>query len=520
MNDRIRRALRGSAAITAALSLATGASTAAAAASTTSNHTTSKHATSNHTTPKHTMSSSRTLAPDTRFFVPPPPQAAIAQELTLLRDRHLAEALRLARMLATPQAVWFTSGTPAQVKQQVHQTIIEAQRQRAVPVLVAYDVPGRDCAQFSAGGALTDADYQAWIAAFAAGIGQAKAVVIVEPDALGNMPSDCGIPAGTSFPFTDQGRITDVADAVADLEADPNTSVYLDGTHSAWQQVGNIAQRLVEAGVQQAQGFYLDVSNYQYTSNNIAYGTWISDCIAFAQGSGAIGTGAVQPGVYQPETGFFNNSCPNQFWNGGPATNFIGTAMDNFVPWNDQTPPASDLPDPDTVVGINGQYANDLASVGATASTHFVIDTSRNGEGANPMTGGADADMPNFEAAPFDQPASVISTLRAGNWCNPVGSGNGVRPSGDTGVPLVDAYLWVKIPGESDGQCDSAAGVRAWDFSAYNPWNVPPSAQGTFDPLWGQVDPAAGAWFGVQALQLTADANQSPSAPGNAAPAP
>ncbi len=505
MTNLIRCALRGTTAFTIVLGLAAGASTATAAASTTS---------------KHAAPASRALAPNTRFFVPPPTKDAIAQEFTLLRDHHLGEAIRLGRMLATPQAVWFTSGTPAQVEQQVHETIVEASRQRAVPVLVAYDIPGRDCAQFSAGGALTDADYQAWIAAFAAGIGRAQAVVILEPDALGNMPSDCGIPAGTNFPFTDQGRITDVADGVADLEADPNTSVYIDGTHSAWQQVGNISQRLVEAGVQQAQGFFLDVSNYQYTSNNIAYGTWVSDCIAFAQGSGAIGAGAVQPGTYQPETSFFNNNCPNQFWNGGPATNFIGTAMDNFVPWNDQTPPASALPDPDTIVGINGQYANDLASVSATASTHFVIDTSRNGEGANPMTGGADADMPNLEAAPFDQSASVISTLRAGNWCNPPGSGLGLHPSADTGVPLVDAYLWVKIPGESDGQCDSAAGVRAWDFTAYNPWNVAPAAQGTFDPLWGQVDPAAGAWFGTQALQLTADANQSTSAPGNNAPAP
>jgi endoglucanase len=500
-DGRLRIALRGTAAFTLVLGLAATASTAAAAAST-------------------TAPSSRTLASNTKFFVPLPTSDAIKQELTLLRNGDRAEAAHLARMLATPQAVWFTSGTPAQVKKQVRTTMAEAALERAVPVLVAYDIPGRDCAQFSSGGALTDADYQAWISAFAAGIGHGKAVVIVEPDGLGNMPSDCNLPAGANYPFTDQGRISDLSAAVGDLEADPNTAVYLDGTHSAWQQVGNISQRLVEAGVQQAQGFYLDVSNYQYTSNNIAYGTWISDCIAFAQGSGAIGAGAVQPGTYQAETGFFNGSCPNQFWNGGPATNFQGTAMNNYVPWNDQTPAASDLPDADTVVGINGTYANDLASVSATASTHFVIDTSRNGEGPNPMTGGADADMANFTAAPFDQPAGVISTLQAGNWCNPVGSGLGLTPRANTGVPLVDAYLWVKIPGESDGQCDSAAGVRAWDFSAYNPWNVAPSAQPTFDPLWGQVDPAAGAWFGVQALQLTADANQSTSSPGNAAPAP
>jgi len=312
------------------------------------------------TTASSTTTSSRTLAPNTRFFVPLPTSAALKQEASLLQAGALAKAADLARMLATPQAVWFTGGTAAQVERQVRMTMAEAALERTVPVLVAYDIPGRDCAQYSAGGALTDAGYQAWIAAFAAGIGNGKAVVILEPDSLGNMPSDCSLPAGADYPYTDQGRITDLAAGVGDLEADPDTLVYLDGTHSAWQQVGNIAQRLVEAGVQQAQGFYLDVSNYQYTSNNIAYGTWVSDCIAYAQASGAIGSGAVEPGSYQSETSFFNGSCPNQYWNGGPATDWQGTAMNNYVPWNDQTPPSSDLPDPDTLAGINGAYAGDL----------------------------------------------------------------------------------------------------------------------------------------------------------------
>jgi endoglucanase len=505
MTHWIRSALCGVGATALAGGLAVGASAATALAGTTASS---------------AATSSRTLAASARFFVPLPTSAALKQEATLLRDGERAEAAQLARMLSTPQAVWFTSGSPAQVERQVRVTMAEAALEGAVPVLVAYDIPGRDCAQYSAGGALTDADYQAWIAAFAAGIGHGKAVVILEPDALGNMPSDCSIPAGADYPFTDQGRITDLSDAVGEVEADPNTLVYLDGTHSAWQQVGNIAERLVEAGVQQAQGFYLDVSNYQYTSNNIAYGTWVSDCIAYAEASGAIGSGAVEPGSYQAETSFFNGSCPNQYWNGGPATDFQGTAMNNYVPWNDETPSPADLPDPDTVAGINGAYANDLASVGAAATTHFVIDTSRNGEGPDPMTGGPDADMADYAAAPFDQPTGVISTLQAGNWCNPPGSGLGLAPTANTGVPLVDAYLWVKLPGESDGECDSAGGVRAWDYSSYNPWNVSASGQSTFDPLWGQVDPAAGDWFGAQALQLISDANQSASSPGNKPPAP
>jgi len=56
----------------------------------------------------------------------------------------------------------------------------------------------------------------------------------------------------------------------------------------------------------------------------------------------------------------------------------------------------------------------------------------------------------------------------------------------DTG--LVDAYLWVKVPGESDGSCTRGTG-------------------GTIDPEWGIVDPAAGAWFPQQALQLAQLAN-------------
>jgi endoglucanase len=497
MTHKIRNALCGAGVTAVVVALAAGTGLATATASPTS---------------------SRTLAPNTSFFVPSPVTAARQQEASLLAAGKFTQAAQLNQMLSTPQAVWFNGGTPDQVGQQVSVTMSKAQAKNAVPLLVVYNIPGRDCSQFSAGGALTDAAYQTWIAAFAKGIGHGKAVVILEPDSLGNMPSDCHLPAGANYPFTDQGRITDLVDAVGDLEADPNTLVYLDGTHSAWQQVGNIAQRLVEAGVQQAQGFYLDVSNYQYTSNNIAYGSWISDCIAYAQGSGAIGSGAVEPGTYQAETGFFNGSCPNQYWNGGPALNWTGTAMNNYVPWNDQVP--ATVPNADTVVGINGAYANDLASVGATATTHYVIDTSRNGDGPNPMTGGSDGDMLNYTAAPFDQTAGTIGSLQAGNWCNPPGSGLGLAPTANTGVPLVDAYLWVKTPGQSDGECDPASGVRAWDFSAYNIWNVPASAQGTFDPLWGQVDPAAGAWFGAQALQLTGDANQSASAAGNGPPAP
>jgi endoglucanase len=406
----------------------------------------------------------RGVGPGSRLFVPFPSSGAVQQELQLFRSRDFQDAKLLAAMESEPQAVWFNGGTPQQVEGQVHLTVLEAAAEHAVPVLVAYDIPGRDCAQYSAGGALNQADYEAWINGFAAGVANSPAVVILEPDSLGNLPSDCGGPT-TMYPFTDAERYAELQYAVSALEAQPGVAVYLDGTHSAWQSVGTITQRLLTANVQEAQGFFLNVSNYQPTLELRDYGTWISDCIAM---------------VTDPANAFYNNpgACASQYY---PAT------QSDFSTWGLST----------------AWYAQNMGN--AVASTHFVIDTSRNGDGPN--------NMQSYAQPPYDQPATVISTLASGNWCNPPGTGLGLLPTANTGVPMLDAYLWVKTPGQSDGQCDSAGGVRAWDYSVYTQpgWPTTAAAQALFDPLWGIDDPAAGAWFPQQALQLAQ--NASPALP-------
>ena len=406
----------------------------------------------------------RAVGPGTRFFVPPPSAGAPQQVAALLRGHDVKDAALITTMEAIPRAVWFTSGTPAQVQRQVQLTMAEAAVERAVPVLVAYDIPGRDCAQYSAGGALSESAYEAWIDGFARGIGSGKAVVILEPDALGNMPSNCGL-SSSVYPFTDAERISEIQYAVSALATRAGASVYLDGTHSAWQSVGTITQRLLQAGVRQAQGFFLNVSNYQPDPNLVDYGTWISDCIAI---------------VTDPSNSLYNNpsGCGSQYY---PATE------SDFSTWNLTTQ----------------WYAQHMG--GAVATTRFVIDTSRNGNGPNSMQA--------YASPPYNQPASVISALATGNWCNPPGAGLGAKPTASTGIPLLDAYLWVKTPGQSDGQCDSAGGVRAWDYTAYTQpaWPADAAGQALFDPLWGIDDPAAGGWFPQEALQLAQDA--SPSLP-------
>jgi endoglucanase len=401
------------------------------------------------------------------LYVPPAQPGARQQIVRLIVDGDREAAALIQEMTQTPQAVWFEGGTPRSVRRDVQLTVTRAAAKRSIPVLVTYNIPFRDCAQFSAGGATTQAEYEAWIDGFAAGIGQREAIVILEPDGLGIIPwyDPYGSADGSNALEWCQPAEADPATAAAErfamlnhavdaLAQLPNVTTYLDGTHSAWLGSGDIAHRLVQAGVAGADGFYLNVSNYQFTTNNVQYGRWISQCIAYATEVNA--------------DDFFG--CPNQYWNGGPLPakiaqllgEWTGVALDRFGEWSDDT----DEPTLNTS-GINLRYSTMLGGVEPTA--RYVIDTSRNGRGP-------------WAPPPYPDPQ---------DWCNPPGRGLGLTPTLETGEPLLDAYLWVKTPGESDGECTRGLG---------------PAGE-TVDPEWGRIDPGAGDWFPEQALQLAQNAD-------------
>jgi endoglucanase len=393
---------------------------------------------------------------DSGLYVPKPDQAARVQ-IGALRDAgDAADAALIESMVETPQAVWFTKGTPAQVEQSVRTTLNHAKKSTAV--LVAYNIPFRDCAQFSAGGATTPDEYRAWIDGFAAGIGDAPTIVILEPDSLGIIPwynpfadRDTWV-ANPNLEWCQPGE-ADPATAAADrfamlnyavdrLKEHPNTRVYLDGTHSGWLGAGDAADRLIQAGVGRADGFYLNVSNYRLDAHLEKYGTWISKCIAFASNPQSWGLGHTEWCASQ-----YSPANPNDFSTWSLSDEWYANNVESQTWWYD-----------------------------ASLLKHFVVDTSRNGHG------------------PWDPTTSAFADEYAGkdaqDWCNPPGRGLGLRPTLDTGHALIDAYLWIKIPGQSDGQCTRSLGPV-----------------GTVDPEWGLVDPAAGQWFPEQALQLAQLAN-------------
>src|SRR5436309_3408478 len=124
----------------------------------------------------------------TAFYVPPPNTGAIHQIATLISEGNTDAADRVQGLIDGPHAVWFTGGTSESVERDVQSTVMSAQASGSIAVLVAYNVPFRDCGEYSSGGAATLAEYEDWIDGFSAGIGDHPAIVILEPDALGIIP--------------------------------------------------------------------------------------------------------------------------------------------------------------------------------------------------------------------------------------------------------------------------------------------------------------------------------------------
>jgi len=279
---------------------------------------------------------------ETTWFVDANSNAAeLAREWATSRPEDAAAMQKIADQ---PQADWFGEWS-GEIQSAVDTRVSEITTADALPVLVAYNIPFRDCGQYSAGGQNDPEGYRQWIASFAAGIGDRPAAVILEPDGL--TLTDCLDPAQTD------DRFALLTYAVQTLAAQPFVDVYIDSGHSNWLPATEVARRLDLAGIADAAGFSLNVSNFQLTEDLIAFGQAVS------------------------------------------------------------------------------------AAVGDPDGTHFVIDTSRNGNG------------------PWE-------STDPETWCNPPDRALGTPPTTDTADPLVDAYLWIKRPGESDGECRGAPPAGEW----------------------------------------------------------
>ncbi|PBC63430.1 endoglucanase [Streptomyces sp. Tue6028] len=275
------------------------------------------------------------------FWVNPDGNAA-EQVAAYLKADKKDEAEQIRKIAEQPTGEWIGPENPESEARGFTEAAEKADR---AAILVLYNIPHRDCGQFSQGGAADGDAYRTWIDGVAQGIGDRPATVILEPDAVLHLVNQC-----TPDEYHEE-RYDLLKGAIGKLKSLKNTKVYLDAGNAGWGHPDQIFQPLQWAGIDQADGFSVNVSNFYSTEDSIAYGKQLS------------------------------------------------------------------------------------AKVG---NKHFVVDTSRNGNG--PYTGGK-ADE---------------------NWCNPPGRALGETPTTKTADPLVDAYLWVKRPGESDGTCKGGPKAGQW----------------------------------------------------------
>jgi endoglucanase len=181
----------------------------------------------------------------------------------------------IALLASKPQGVWF-GNWDTNVEAAAAYTASQASSQGTVPIMVAYNIPIRDCGGYSSGGAPSASAYQTWITQFAQGIGRAKVVVILEPDAV----SQLNLPGCLTRSEASQ-REGLLSYAVQQLKSlAPEASVYIDAGYGGdGLPAATIASQLDQAGVANAAGFSLNVSNYVSNGINTTYGQQISALI-------------------------------------------------------------------------------------------------------------------------------------------------------------------------------------------------------------------------------------------------
>jgi cellulose 1,4-beta-cellobiosidase len=290
-----------------------------------------------------------------------------------------SEAARLRLVESQPTAIWLNS---VETASRVTRYLDDAAAQRSVGgtvplvVLVLYDLPNRDCAAASSGGELSvdragedryRTEFIDRISAQLRSHPSVRVAAIVEPDSLANVATNLDRPKCAAS--ADVYRRS-IAYAIRTLSM-PNVTLYLDAAHAGW---------------------------LGWEGNRTKIARVFADVFALAGGEGNV-------------RGFATNVSNYNSLDGRE-----GSRIEPSDPCPDELSYAHAL-------------ATSLGAAGIHAS-HFVIDTSRNGQGA--------------------------ARTRWGIWCNARGAGLGERPRASP-APGIDAYFWVKPPGESDGTSDPAA---------------------------------------------------------------
>ncbi|MFJ2580889.1 glycoside hydrolase family 6 protein [Kitasatospora aureofaciens] len=339
---------------------------------------------------------------------------------------------------------------------------------------VVYDLPGRDCAAIASNGELPAtaaglATYQSqYIDPIAAVLADPKyaslrIAAIIEPDSLPNAVTNQNKPAcATATPLYEAG----IEYALNKLHPIGNVYNYLDIGHSGWlgwptnmvpagQEYAKVA-KATTGGFASVDGFISNTANY---------------------------TPLNEP--YLPDQNLQVGGQP------------LRSAK--FYQWN---------PDFDEYNYASQMYST-MVSNGFPSTVGFLVDTSRNGWGGSARPTGLNGTPTTVDG--YVAANKVDQRVFRGNWCNVYGAGIGARPQAQpfgSASPII-AFLWVKPPGESDGDYPSATHPHGDPHC--DPAGTQSDGNGNTYPTnsFPGDNIKAGQWFGAQFRQLVQNAYPS-----------
>ena len=179
--------------------------------------------------------------------------------LSVVKNERNAELKKLYyQVYGTPCGGWYDGVSPTKEKNEgwLKNFVEGAEKAQKTPIVVLYGIPNRDCGSFSKGGHPTAASYKAWIDRVSAIIGQRRAVVIVEPDAI----NYCGHKKGTQA-YNERAELLSYVGQTLHKN-NPNVVTYIHAGNAVLttNHPEAIAQAIIDGGLQYMRGFALNVS--------------------------------------------------------------------------------------------------------------------------------------------------------------------------------------------------------------------------------------------------------------------
>lgn len=407
------------------------------------------------------------------------PDYAAKVQTSIAQTTDPALIAKMQIVAQTPTFVWLDRmaaipSTATQTGLQAHLDNALAQQQAGTPVVaqfVVYDMPGRDCAALASNGEIPlTADglntYKIQYIDVIAGImSQAKyqgirIVLVVEPDSLPNLVTNLNLTACANANST--GIYVQATQyALNKLHAIPNVYTYLDIGHSGWL------------------GWPSNAGPGVTLFTNVANGTTAK----LASVDGFVTDTANDIPFKEP---FMTGG--NQQLNG---QQLISANFYQFDPDIDEASYTADL------------WAR-FTAAGWPTTLGFLTDTSRNGWGgpARPTAASGSADVNTFVNA-----SKIDTRPHRGLWCNQSGAGLGAPPQATPpGFPAshLDAFVWVKPPGDSDGASQLIANNEGKGFDRM----CDPTFLTQYNVLSNALPnaPLSGHWFHAQFVQLVQNA--------------